>query len=132
MFTTHEWFGLIPSLLIGLVGWLYRIFLLDRFQNFCRFRRAEVFALGLILLGSCAGWVGELSIQHSDMLDIQIVSGLYRTVVNWISFVLIVNEELRVSRQQIISLGFAFVMQFLWEALHRIVLTPSSIGVECK
>lgn len=79
-------------------------------------------ALLLYLFAGFAAWIGEMSILNESLIALQIVSSLFRASLNWFGMLLIVNERLYVTRQQIGSLGFIMVISFAWELQHRLVL----------
>ena len=119
---TNEAFGIFPALAIAILNWFYSIFILNRFRGICSFTRSEVLAVPLFLVGGYAAWIAELCILNDDLAPLQICSALYRAFVNWIGFILIVNERLAVSRQQFGSLVFVLIITALWEVQHRVVL----------
>ena len=131
MVSTHEaYYGIIPVFLIAVFNWIYSIFILNRFRGFLDFSKAELIALSLYLLGGYASWVAEMCILDDDLIALQIVSSLYRTFCNWIGFVLIVNERLALTMQQLGSLVFVMIIASLWEVQHRVMLNSSEDEIE--
>lgn len=119
---SNEALGILPALAIAFLGWLYSIFILNRFRGILKFNRIELCALPLFLLGGIAAWISELCILNDDLAALQVCASLYRGFTNWFGFLFIVNERLSVSRQQIGSLCFVLIITTLWEVQHRIVL----------
>tara|TARA_B100001741_G_scaffold75654_1_gene61222 strand:+ start:12641 stop:13018 length:378 start_codon:yes stop_codon:yes gene_type:complete len=113
---------LLPALLIAFLGWAYNILILDRYRGICNFRKIELYALFVALTGGFAGWIGSLSLKHDNMIAIGIVASSFRTFVNWIVLVIIVNEDVFLSRQQFLSLTFKIVITVLWEVQHRLTI----------
>lgn len=122
MVNANEWLGMIPAFFIALLGWIYSIFILNRFRGFMQFTRIELISLLLFLLGGWAAWIAELCILHEHLVALQLCSSLLRSVVNWFGFLLVVNERLAVTRQQVGALLFVVTLALLWDAMHRIVL----------
>ena len=114
--------GLIPAISIGVINWFFQIFILNRFVGLTRFTRFELVALVLFVLGGIASFIAELCLLDKRLLPIQLSAALYRTFVNWCAFLLIINERLAITRQQIGSLFLVITTQLLWEAQHYIVL----------
>lgn len=114
--------GIITVVAIALFNWIYSIFILNRFQGICSFSKVEMIALSLYLAGGYAAWIAEMCILNDDLIALQMSASLYRTFCNWIGLVLIVNEQLSVTRQQLGSLLFVFVISSLWEVQHRVML----------
>ncbi len=125
MVTQNEALGSIPAFSIAFINWLYSIFILNRFVGICGFSKVELLALPLFLVGGYAAWISELCIMHDHLYSLQIISSLFRTLVNWIGFILIVNERLAVSRQQFGSLLFILTMTVLWDVQHKIVIVTN-------
>ena len=121
---TRDQLVLLPAFSIALLSWAYNILILDRFQEICRFRRIEIYALFVALTGGFAAWIGELSLKSEDMFALGIAASCFRTFVNWIVLVIIINEDVFLSRQQLLSLIFKIVITVLWEIQHRLVITP--------
>ena len=94
-------------------------------MGICGFSKVELLALPLFLVGGYAAWISELCIMHDHLYSLQIISSLFRTLVNWIGFILIVNERLAVSRQQFGSLLFILTMTVLWDVQHKIVIVTN-------
>jgi hypothetical protein len=117
-----QFLGLVPAISIGVITWFFQIFILNRFVGFASFTRYELVALVLFVLGGVAAFVAELSLQNPDLTAIEISASLYRTFVNWCAFLLIINERLAITRQQIGSLFLVILNQGLWSAQHYIVL----------
>ena len=73
-------------------------------------------------------WVAELTLLHDNMFGLQIVAfsaGRYSTVGS----IIIINECLVLTRQQITSLAFVCSIAVLWEVQHRIVLDGMSTSI---
>ena len=121
---SRDQLAMLPAFSIALLGWAYNILILDRFRGICRFRRIEIYALFVALTGGFAAWIGALSLKSENMFALGIVASCFRTFTNWIVLVLIVNEDVFLSRQQLLSLTFKFVITVLWEIQHRLVITP--------
>lgn len=119
---TNEVLGILPALAIAILNWVYSIFILNRFRSLLGFTRSELLAIPLYLVGGYAAWIAELCILNDDLASLQICAALYRAFVNWIGFILIVNERLAISRQQLGSLVFVLIITALWEVQHRVVL----------
>ena len=115
--------ALLPALFIAILGWGYNILILDRYRGICKFRFIELYALFVALTGGFAGWISELSLKHEEMMTVGLVASSFRTLTNWILLVIIVNEDVFLSRQQLISLGFKLLITIMWEVQHRLVLT---------
>ena len=119
---TNKALGAIPAFFIGFLNWCRVIFILNRYRGLNRFTKAEMLALLLYLFGGFAAWIGEMSILNDSLVALQVVASLFRASLNWFGMLLIVNERLYVTRQQIGSLGFIMVISFAWELQHRLVL----------
>ena len=115
--------GLGPAFAIALSNWIYRIFLLDRYRGWRQFSRVELMSLVLFMFGGFAAWISELCINHNDLIVLQIFSAVYRATASWTGFVLIVNERMAVSRQQLLSFSFIVLITVLWEVQHRVVIS---------
>jgi hypothetical protein len=125
---TNEALGILPALAIAILSWFYSIFILNRFRGLLGFTRSELLAIPLYLAGGYAAWIAELCILNDDLASLQLCSALYRSFVNWIGFILVVNERLAISRQQFGSLLFVLGITALWELQHRVVLVDISGG----
>lgn len=121
---TRDHLVLLPAFSIAFLGWAYNMLILDRFQGVCRFRRIELYALFVAITGGFAAWIGELSLKSENMFALGIAASSFRTFANWIVLVIIVNEDVFLSRQQLLSLIFKIVITILWEIQHRLVITP--------
>lgn len=119
---TNKVLGAIPAFAIGFLNWCRVIFILNRFRGWNRFSKAEMLALLLFIFGGFAAWIGEMSILTESLVALQIIASLYRASLNWFGMLLIVNERLYVTRQQMGSLCFIIVISFMWELQHRLVL----------
>jgi type IV secretory pathway TraG/TraD family ATPase VirD4 len=115
---------MLPAFSIAFLGWAYNMLILDRFRGSCRFRRIELFALFVASTGGFAAWIGELALKSEDMFALGVAASCFRTFANWIVLVIIVNEDVFLSRQQLLSLTFKVVITVLWEIQHRLVITP--------
>lgn len=113
---------LLPAFSIALLNWGYNILILDRYRGLCKFRRIELYALFVACIGGFAAWIGELSLKQENMFAIGIAASCFRTFTSWVVLVIIVNEDVFLSRQQLISLMFKVVITVLWEIQHRLVL----------
>lgn len=114
--------GALPAAGIGVLNWIYTIFILNRFRGVCNFTQSEMVALLLFLYAAYAAWIAELCILENNLVTLQLIASFFRTLLNWLGMLLIVNEELYTSRQQIGSLLFVAVIAFLWEVQHRFML----------
>ena len=114
--------GALPALFIGFLNWCRIIFILNRFRGFNRFTKAEMLALLLYIFGGFAAWIAEMCILNDSLTALQVIASLFRTSLNWFGMLLVVNERLFVTRQQIGSYVFIMGIAFLWEVQHRIVL----------
>ena len=125
LITQREALGILPALAIAFFGWVYSIFLLNKFRGFRRTTRSEWLALLLYMFGGYAAWISEMSISKQYLTSLQIFASLFRTIVNWLAFIFIVNGRLLVSRQQAGALCFTIIITVLWEIQHIIVLRQS-------
>ena len=116
--------ALLPVFAIAISTWFSRIFVLDRFIGLCKFNKVELYGLFLSLLGGIGGWIATLSTKHSDAIALQIVSSVYRSFINWLTLVLIINEQFTVSKQQLYSLVFSLFITVMWEIQNRLILSP--------
>lgn len=114
--------GAAPALFIAFLNWCRIIFILNRFRGFNRFTKAEMLALLLYLFGGFAAWIAEMCILNDSLTALQVIASLFRTSLNWFGMLLVVNERLFVTRQQVGSYVFIMGIAFLWEVQHRIVL----------
>ena len=114
--------GALPALFIAFFNWVYAIFVLNRFRGIAEISNPELAAFLLFVLGGFATWIAEMCILEDELTALQFVSSSYRTVVNWLGFVLVVNERLYITRQQFGSLAITLVISLLWELQHRVVL----------
>mgnify|MGYP006155128269 CR=1 FL=1 len=121
---TRYYLALFPVTGIAILGWLYLIFVLGRYRGMCRFKAVELFALFLYILGGFAAYIAELSVRNEKLIALQICASMYRSTVNWLGLVLIINESVICTKQQLISLFFVLIISVLWEVQHRLVLTP--------
>ena len=99
----NHWLGLAPALAISVLEWSRVILVLNRYIGFCRATRAQLIALTLFVAGGYVQWVAELTLLHDNMFGLQIVASLCRTVFNWVGSIIIINECLVLTRQQITS-----------------------------
>ena len=127
----HLWIGALPAFAIAIFNWAYAIFILNRFTGIRDITRSQLLALSLYIAGGYAAWIAEMSILLESKAALQVAAAFYRTFVNWIGVILIVNERLTVTRQQVGSLIFVIIIAMLWEAQHRIVLQDMS-DVNCN
>ena len=114
--------GAAPAFGIAILNWCRVIFILNRFRGVTRFSKPEMLALLLYIFGGYLAWITEMSILNDSLATLQVVASLYRASLNWFGMLLIVNERLYVTRQQLGSLCFIVAIAFLWELQHRIVL----------
>lgn len=120
----HQWLAILPAFAIAVLGWGFTILRLNRFNGIRNIPRTHVASLGCFIVGGYAAWLSELAILQRHMGVFQFCASLFRTVVNWFGFLLIFNENLYASRQQLISLVFVLIIAALWEVQHRIALQP--------
>lgn len=112
----------IPALGICFLQWFYAIFVLNRYRGITRFNRPEMVSLILHVIGGFSLWISEMCLLDANMFDLQIVSSTFRTVITWFGFVLIVNERLFFTWQQIGSLLICVAIAILWDVMHQIIL----------
>ena len=122
MVTLRQWAGLAPALAIGLSNWFFQIFILNRFVSIRDFTKYELLALYLFVLGGYASFLAELCLLEENLLSLQLAASIFRTVVNWTAFLLVINESVAITRQQFGSLFLVLFTQGLWETQHILVL----------
>lgn len=106
---------------ISLLHWLNRLLVLNRFRS-CRVRRIEWVSLAVFLMGGYAQWITLMCVPKSNGYALQFTAGFLRQCMHWFGFILIVNEELRVTAQQATSLAMVVFTQVLWDVGSRIVI----------
>jgi hypothetical protein len=116
----HLWLGLLPAFSIAILNWTRFIFILNKFKGYIP--KSQVVAFILFMFGGYAAWIAELSIMQSNLAALQFVASMYRTFVNWLGIVFIVNDTLLITRQQVGSLLFVCIISLLWEVQHRLML----------
>ena len=79
-------------------------------------------ALLLYVFSGYVAWIGEMTILDDSLVALQIVASLFRASLNWFAMLLIVNERLYVTRQQLVSFVFIAAIALLWEVQHMLVL----------
>ena len=79
-------------------------------------------ALLLYVFAGFSAWIGEMSILDDSLIALQVIASIYRASLNWFGMLLIVNERLYVTRQQLGSLCFIIMISFAWELQHRLML----------
>ena len=52
------------------------------------------------MLGGFAGWITTMSIKEENMMTLQVTSSVFRAFTSWLVLVIIVNEDITLSRQQ--------------------------------
>lgn len=60
----------------------------------------------------------------NDMTVLQVVSSVFRAFTSWLVLVIVVNDDIFLTRQQWVSLLFRVFITVLWEVQHRLVLAP--------
>ena len=125
----REAWGILPALAIAALGWIYSIFLLNKFKSFDRITRSEWLALSLYMVGGYSAWIGEMSISKTYLTSLQIFAAIFRTSINWLAFIFIVNGRFLVTRQQAGALVLTIIITVLWEIQHIIVLRDDSRDV---
>lgn len=113
---------MIPAVGIGFLQWFGTIFVLNRFRGFRQLTQIDLISLLLFLLGGFGGWIAELCIVEEDLVALQVVASIYRTLVNVFGLLLIVNGRLVITVQQIISTCLSIATALLWEWQHRIIM----------
>lgn len=111
-----------PAATIALFSWAFTILRLNKFNGVRKLSRCQMAALGCFVIGGYAAWLAELAILQKHMGAFQFCASLFRTTVNWVGFLLIFNENLHATRQQLTSLAFVLAIAALWELQHRIAL----------
>ena len=118
MLTQRNWLSLVPSLSIYVIKWINDIFVLNRFQG-CAFTHAQRFALYFYLMSGFVTWLSGLSIQFDTMV-FQVTSALLSTAIEWLGFVILYNEGLRVTKQQVNAFIFSCFITILYEIKNRL------------
>lgn len=119
---TNQVLGAAPAFAISLLNWWRTIFILNRFRGLTRLSKAEMVALLLYVFSGYVAWIGEMTILDDSLVALQIVASLFRASLNWFAMLLIVNERLYVTRQQLVSFVFIAAIALLWEVQHMLVL----------
>ena len=57
-------------------------------------------------------------------MTLQVTSSVFRAFTSWLVLVIIVNEDITLSRQQFISFLFRLLMTILLEIQQRLVISP--------
>ena len=114
--------GAVPAFANGVLNWGYVIFILNRYRGVCAFSKAELIALLLYIYGGYAAWIAEMCILREEMIVLQVAASLFRTCLQWLGMLLIVNEQLYATPQQLGSLAFVATIASLWEVQHRLML----------
>lgn len=113
---------IIPAVGIGVLQWFGTIFVLNRFRGFSQITHIELVSLLLFLLGGFGGWIAELCIVEEDLITLQVVASVYRTLINVFGLLLIVNGRLVITVQQMLSTCLSVATALLWEWQHRIIM----------
>ena len=66
--------------------------------------------------------IAERCLLEENLLAIQIVASLYRSLITWFGLLLLVNGRLVVTSQQLYSGFLTVITNLLWEWQHRIVI----------
>tara|TARA_Y100000748_G_C15441558_1_gene467380 strand:- start:568 stop:966 length:399 start_codon:yes stop_codon:yes gene_type:complete len=120
----RETLALLPSFSIAFLNWCFNIFLLDKYRGILKFKKSEIYALFVSMLGGFASWITTMSIKEENMMTLQVTSSVFRAFTSWLVLVIIVNEDITLSRQQFISFLFRLLMTILLEIQQRLVISP--------
>ncbi len=120
--TIREQLAWFPVFMIAFLSWGYNLLILDRFRGFRNFKKIEIYALFVSLTGGVGAWIAEMSVKNENLIGLQITSSVFRALTSWLVLVIVVNEDVFLTRQQLWSLGFRITITVLWEIQHRLVL----------
>lgn len=120
----RESLALLPSFSIAFLNWCFNIFLLDKYRGILKFKKIELYALFVSMLGGFSGWITTMAIKEENMMTLQVTSSVFRAFTSWLVLVIIVNEDITLSKQQFISFLFRLMMTVLLEIQQRLVISP--------
>lgn len=124
MVNGREWVVLIPAMTIAVSTWFYRILVLNRYESE-HFTRMQVIAFVVYSMSGIAGWFAALSMQL-DSFTLQLFASICRSSASYIGFIMIYNDNISLSRQQMNAFVFSLLITVMWELQHR--LTISTLG----
>ena len=110
-----------PTVSIAILSWLSMLLVLNRFRCACP-SKIELLSFLLFLLSAIGAWIAERCLLEENLLAIQIVASLYRSLITWFGLLLLVNGRLVVTSQQLYSGFLTVITNLLWEWQHRIVI----------
>lgn len=110
---------LLPHLGIAVLSWAQILFSINRYRGVNKLTRADLWSLLIFLHSAFVRWIGAIAIRASPTY--QILSSTIGATLAWISFVLIFNQDVLLPTiQQTWALGFALVLNLLWELSNRL------------
>ena len=107
----HQWFAILPLTTISVIYWV---------RDRLRFNRGNAMvtstqklALVLNLLWMVFTWCVSVHIRHGDVVSALLTAPLVFTLGH-MSTLLILNDTIYLTRQQMYSFGLGLIMEYMW------------------
>tara|TARA_B110000008_G_C16799057_1_gene495906 strand:+ start:330 stop:710 length:381 start_codon:yes stop_codon:yes gene_type:complete len=120
----NDYLAFIPVFSIATLSWFFTMLVLNKFKRPIRLKKYQLFALGVSLVGGVGAWTAEVSVRESELMTLQILASTFRSFSSWLSLLILVNDSVRLSTQQLLSIIPRVIITILWEIQHRLVLSP--------
>ena len=115
--------GLAPAFSIALSKWCFNILVVGLWpQRIYNFSYPQRFALLMYVFSALLAWINTLSVMKMNGFGVQITCSIFRSLFDWIAFVLVFNNRFAVQRQQLHSILFSFSTTILWDVQTRVML----------
>lgn len=114
--------GLVPSFSIAVSKWCFNILVVGTWPYRINFSYVQRFALTVYMFSAIFLWINTLAVLKSGGFAIQITCSVCRSLVDWVAFVLLVNDGFVFQRQQLNSVVFSVATNILYDIQNRIIL----------
>jgi hypothetical protein len=115
----NKWIAFVLSMLLGLITWMRRQYVLDKPMRPLRLYKGT--SLGLSFLSAGLWWISIVSVERE--LVLQISAGFVSTILSWYAFTILVNDDVStVKSKQFVSLSFYILNDTVLQIMTRLIL----------